>query len=200
MKRHSSNILIWILTLSFSVASAAAQAEKASQAAKAAPAAETGTAPTSGFRAEFLKQLGDVEKKTVSLAQAEPDAKFTWRPGEGVRSVSEVYMHLAGANYLLPTFVGVKAPAGLSREMEKVTDKAKVLDTLKQSFEHARQAILNTPDADLDKVVKFFGRDATVREVFFAMANHMHEHLGQSIAYARMTGVVPPWTAEQQQR
>jgi uncharacterized damage-inducible protein DinB len=151
---------------------------------------------SSPFIGEFLNQLSEVETKTVDLAGAIPAEKYSWRPEEGVRSISEVYMHIAGSNFLVPRFIGIDPPGGLPPDMEKtVTDKAKVLEVLKQSFEHVRQAVSKIQAADLEKKVKYFGRDTTVRDVLFSMANHMHEHLGQSIAYARMNGVVPPWTA-----
>lgn len=154
--------------------------------------------PKSGFRTEFLQQLKEVESKILDLANAVPQEKYIWRPAEGVRSISEVYMHLAGGNYFLISMAGVKSPEGLTPEMEKtITDKAKVLDILKKSFEHIRQAILSISDNDLDKPAKFFGRETTVRDVYFNAAMHMHEHLGQSIAYARMNGIVPPWSAKE---
>jgi hypothetical protein len=114
-------------------------------------------ADVAGVRGEYLKSLADVEQKAVSLAEATPDKKFAWRPAKGVRSISEVYMHMVGANFILPTFAGIKAPDGMSPEMEKtVTDKAKVVETLKTSFSHLKKAIEDTPDADLDKQVKTF--------------------------------------------
>ncbi|HSE39624.1 MAG TPA: DinB family protein [Acidobacteriota bacterium] len=149
-----------------------------------------------GFKGDLLKQVEDVEKKIVSLAEAVPAEKYSWRPGEGVRSVSEVLMHVAGANYLLPSMAGVTPPPGISRDMEKtVTEKPKVVEALKQSFIHLKQGIQNTPDADFEKNVKFFGDEATVRYVFLVAAAHGNEHLGQSIAYARMNGITPPWSA-----
>jgi uncharacterized damage-inducible protein DinB len=160
-------------------------------AASAAPA----QAPAKGFRGAFLAQQAGVEKELVALAEATPAEKFSWRPAEGVRSVSEVYMHLAGANYMLPSFAGVKVPEGISRDMEKtVTEKAAVIDALKKSFAHLRAAVEATPDADLDKPLRFFGMDSTVLGLYVLIANHEHEHLGQSIAYARMNGIVPPWS------
>lgn len=151
-----------------------------------------------GFRGEFLDQLKDVEEKVLSLAEAMPQEKCIWRPMEGVRSVSEVFIHLASANYLLPSLIGIKAPEGFSRDMEKtVTDKAKVVELLRQSFAHVKDAILKTPDAELDKPTVMFGNETTVRGVFFTAATHMHEHLGQAIAYARMNNVVPPWSAKE---
>jgi uncharacterized damage-inducible protein DinB len=160
---------------------------------------ETAATDVAGFRGDFLYQLGEVEQKVVDLAGAMPAEKYSWRPMEGVRSVSEVYMHIAGANYLLPSFVGFKSPEGINRDMEKtITDKSGVVDALKKSFAFIREAVLKTSDADLEKPAKLFGRETTVRDVFFSAALHMHEHMGQSIAYARMNSIVPPWTAAEQ--
>jgi uncharacterized damage-inducible protein DinB len=147
-----------------------------------------------GFRGLFLKQLDDVQSKVVSLAEAVPQEKYSWRPAEGVRSISEVYGHIASANYFLPNFIGVKPPATFTPAIAKETDKAKLVEALKSSFEHLRQVALNMPDADLEKPVKLFGQDTTYEGVLFLIANHMHEHLGQSIAYARTNGVTPPWS------
>jgi len=95
-------------------------------------------------------------------------------------------MHIAGANYFLPTLLGAKMPEGLSRDMEKtVTEKAKVVEALKRSFDHARKAVEATPDSDLDKKVKFFGQEPSERMMMIVLVSHAHEHLGQSIAYAR---------------
>jgi len=151
-------------------------------------------APKSGFRAEFLQDLDDVQKKIVDLAAAMPADKYSWRPAPGVRSVSEVFMHIAGGNYYGATFVGVKTPIYDERAFENINDKDRVRADLKKSFAHLRKAILNTSDADLDKTIKMFGTDTTTRAAFMQALVHLHEHLGQSIAYARMNGVVPPWS------
>ena len=157
---------------------------------------EPAAASQAGLRGEILAEIDAVEKKLVGLAGAVPAEKFGWRPAEGVRSVSEVYMHVVGGNYMIPTFIGIKPPDGIDRGMEKsVTDKAKVVAALKQSFDHLRKAVRDTPDADWDSKVKLFGRiDSSKRGVFLLLLNHAHEHLGQSIAYARSNGVAPPWS------
>src|SRR5712692_4507407 len=99
-----------------------------------------GVLQASGLRGDFLRQLDDVEKKVTGLAQAMPQEKYTWRPAEGVRSVSEVLVHIAGANYFFLSIAGIKPPAGRRRDMEKtVTEKAKVTEALKASFAYARQ-------------------------------------------------------------
>jgi uncharacterized damage-inducible protein DinB len=151
----------------------------------------------SGFRAEYLAQLDDVRDKLVSLAEAVPAEKYAWRPAEGVRSAGEVYVHLSVANYFFPTMFGIKAPEGNLREMEKtVTGKSEVLDLMKKSFSSLHDVVVKETDADLDRKAELFGKETTVRGVLMALANHIHEHLGQSIAYARMNKIVPPWSAK----
>ena|SRR5260221_8452334 len=151
------------------------------------------------FRAEFMTQLDDVQKKILDLAEAMPEEKYSWRPMEGVRSVGEVYVHIAGGNYLLPSYAGVKPDKEPDRDAEKkITAKKDVVDFLKQSFEFLRGAIAKTSDADLGKPTKMFGQETTYLGVYLHAATHLHEHLGQSIAYARMNKIVPPWTAAEQ--
>jgi uncharacterized damage-inducible protein DinB len=48
--------------------------------------------------------------------------------------------------------------------------------------------------ADLDATVELFGQERTKAQVVYLLGTHYHEHLGQSIAYARSIGVVPPWS------
>jgi uncharacterized damage-inducible protein DinB len=165
-------------------------------------AATANAAPTSGYRAEFLEEIAYYEQRYVRLAEAMPADKYDWRPGEGVRSVGEVYIHIAQANYGVARAYGLAFPAGL--DMKAIgglaTDKAKTVQTLKDSFTHFRQAILALGDGDADKPQKMFGRQTTLRGSFILVAGHFGEHLGQSIAYARTNGVVPPWTEEQQRQ
>lgn len=159
-------------------------------AAQAAP-----TAAPAGIRGEILAQLDDAAGKLAQLAEAIPAERYAWRPAEGVRSVSEVFMHVASANYFFPRFVGGPTEMPLARDAEKtVTDKAEVMRHLTQSFDRARSAIRGVADADLDRTTEMFGRQVTQRAVLLLLAMHAHEHLGQSIAYARSNGVAPPWS------
>jgi len=159
-------------------------------------------APSSGYRAEFLAEIAYYEQRYVQLAEAMPAEKYTWKPGEGVRSVGEVFTHIVAANYGLARALGTAPPAGL--DMKGIqglsTDKAKTVQTLKDSFAHFRGAILALGEGDADKAQKMFGRDTTLRGSFILITGHFGEHLGQSIAYARVNGIVPPWTEEQQQQ
>jgi uncharacterized damage-inducible protein DinB len=160
------------------------------------------TVPTSGFRAEFLEGIGYYEQRYTRLAEAMPAEKYAWRPGEGVRSVGEVFTHIIGANYGVARALGTPPPSGFDFKALGAlsNDKPKVVQALKDSFVHFRNATLALNDGDADKPQKMFGRDSTLRGSFTMIIGHFGEHLGQSIAYARVNGVVPPWTEEAQRQ
>jgi uncharacterized damage-inducible protein DinB len=170
-------------------------------AATAAKPAAAEAAPDGSLRAMALRRIADAQTKLISLAEATPADKYSWRPSAGVRTTGEVYMHVAAANYFFPTFWGAKPPAGVDpRGFEKEgADKAKTVATLKASFDYLQQSIGALPDADLGKAIQAFGHSTTPAEMTLIAATHAHEHLGQAIAYARSTGVVPPWSAGQGQ-
>lgn len=147
------------------------------------------------FKQVFLNQLNDTEKKLVSLAEAFPQEKLAWRPAEGVRSAGEAFMHEAGANVFFMTAFGAKPYAGFDPKGEKtVTEKAKIVQALKDSFAHVRDTVSKLSDEDMMKPTKMMGRPLNYESALFVYANHLHEHLGQLIAYARSNGVVPPWS------
>lgn len=169
---------------------------KASQAQDKAVDKPQATAPTSGPRAEFLEEIAYYEQRYTRLAEAIPAEKYSWRPGEGVRSVGEVYAHIVAANYGVARTLGTAPPVGLDfKAIQDLSgDKPKLIQALKDSFAHFRRAIIALKDQDADKPQKMFNRETTLRGSFIAVTGHFGEHLGQSIAYARMNGVVPPWT------
>ena len=183
-------------TMRFMLVAAALGGVVSTAAAQAMAAASNAAAPTSGYRAEFLNEMKYFEGRFTQLAEAIPADKYTWRPAAGVRSVSEVLLHVAGANQGLPRMAGIQPPAGFTGQgyEQSTTDKAKVIAELKKSFDHIRAAASQMKDADADKAMKVFGMDMTGRSFSFFMARHLGEHLGQLIAYGRVNGVVPPWS------
>ena len=136
-----------------------------------------------------------VTSQLIALAEATPEDKFAWRPAKGVRSTSEVYMHIALANFYLLSVTGPKMPDDLKEDMEKtVTSKAEVIKWLKRSLDAVRAAHASVKLADLQRKVHIVDRDATVDGMYLRIIVHANEHMGQLVAYARMTGVVPPWS------
>lgn len=163
--------------------------------------ADTPAELPAGVRGELIGSMMDAGGKIMELADAVPEKKYAWKPGKGVRSASDVFLHVATANYLIPSLMGAKSTMSMddAMKLEKTPmDKAKVLSTLKDSYESAKQAIAGIPDADLEAPVEFFGMKMTKRAGILLLVSHSHEHLGQSIAYARSMGITPPWTARQE--
>jgi uncharacterized damage-inducible protein DinB len=185
-----------VMVLSLSIA-ALGQAQD-----KPAAAATLSGVPTAGPRAEFLEEIAYYEQRYVRLAEAMPAEKYSWRPAEGVRSVGEVFAHITVANYGIARALGTAPPAGYDFKaiLALSNDKPKLVQAMKESFAHFREAILALSDANADKPQDMFNRHTTLRGSFIAITGHFGEHLGQSIAYARVNGVVPPWTEESQKQ
>ncbi len=143
-------------------------------------------------------ELKHVTSQLIALAEATPAEKFAWRPSPGVRSTSEVYMHIAIANFYFLDVIGKqKMPSEITRNFEKsVTTKADVISWLKRALEAARTARSTETPATLARKVEFLKQDTTADAVYLRLIIHCNEHMGQLIAYARMTGVVPPWSKD----
>jgi uncharacterized damage-inducible protein DinB len=153
--------------------------------------------PADGLWQGYDGEWRHVSQQLIALAEATPEEKFSWRPAPGVRSTSEVYMHIVIANFWLLSVTGPKMPPELKEDAEKtVTSKADVVMWLKRSLEAVKQAHLAEAPPDMQRKVKVLGHDATVDGMYLRIIVHANEHMGQLVAYARMTGVVPPWSAK----
>ena len=144
-------------------------------------------------------QVTLVEHDVLSLAEAMPADKYSWAPMEGVATVVSVYMHIARYNYMYPQEnLGIESPMGAAaygRWEAEVTDKAEAVAILAASMDHVRGVIDGMSDADLNAETRLYGRQVGEWAVLLQLVAHMNEHLGQSIAYARMNRVVPPWSS-----
>jgi DinB family protein len=151
------------------------------------------------LKASFASDIEAVHQKFLQLAQAFPQDKYTWRPMEGVRSVSEVLMLAAmeGYSFIPNTFGGKPADLGSREEAAKLrllSDKAQVIDHLNKGFAHAKKELDAVDPATLTGKRKVMGQDRSIAEVAFFVGGDLHEHLGQLIAYARTNHIVPPWS------
>lgn len=153
---------------------------------------------------DLIRDITGAEQKFVALAKVFTAEHAAWRPAEGVRSVQEVLLHVAADNYFIPAAMGVSAPAAtkitatdfntvMAFEKQKL-NQAGTVEAIGASFDHLRRALSGVSEARMNETIKVFGQDFTVRQWMILTATHMHEHLGQLIAYARMNGVKPPWS------
>ena len=156
-----------------------------------------------GVMGDLLKDTAEVEKKVLALANAMPESAYAWRPGDGVRSAGEVFQHIASDNYFLPAVLDMPAPkeTGITKEFKTAVafekrpmNKAAVIAELEKSFAFLRTSMMGTTDAQLNTPVDMFGQKSSTRGVWITTTTHLHEHLGQLIAYARSNKVVPPWS------
>lgn len=157
-----------------------------------------------GLMGDLIRDVTEVERKIVGLARAMPAAAYEWRPGKGVRSASEVFMHVASDNYFLPAAMGTSAPAetGINGKEyqsavafeKRALTRDQVIAELEKSFAFLKKAMADTPDASLEAPLDLFGKKTNARGMWITTATHLHEHLGQLIAYARISNVIPPWS------
>lgn len=151
-------------------------------------------------RDKYVSDLDTLHARFMALAEAIPADKYSWRPTKEVRSVSEVFMHIASEWYYYePKSVGANPPTdfGVPKDamakLEKtVTAKADVIAELNKAWTYGRAQVTGADPATLTGPIKPFGM--TIDEVAIAFPGDLHEHLGQLIAYARSVGVKPPWS------
>ena len=198
MKTALTSILLLMAGCVVSAGTPPAAQKQPQETAPQGSAAQDKTPPSYDMKPQAILDLQQMQEKYLGLAQAIPAEKYTWRPADGVRSVSELLLHVSGANYGYPPLMaGTAPPTGFQREgFEKsTTEKAKVIEQLNKSFAYAIASVQAMANADFAKPEKKLGPDANDGDVIYLLVVHSHEHLGQSIAYAREIGIVPPWTA-----
>jgi uncharacterized damage-inducible protein DinB len=152
---------------------------------------------------EFIGQIDFVKGRLDQLAEAMPESTYDWRPMEGVRSVGEVYLHAAAGNYICVTVSGGTVPESVGFVMDfskmhdwdtQTTIKAEIIKKMDESFGILKDRVAKLTEDDLNREVEVFGMKMSVRNFIISMISHAHEHLGQSIAYARSNRIVPPWS------
>ncbi len=148
-------------------------------------------AQPAGMQAAFGKDAGTLSDKFTGLARV-MSGTYDWKPTQGVRSVADVFNLIVKENGLLAGVLSGTPNTGA--KPEPITDPEKLQEALKASYANLQKAITGLSDQDLETTVKLFGRDWTKQDAIMHILEDQHEHLGQSIAYARSNGVVPPWS------
>ena len=143
-----------------------------------------------GLQAAYAKDLGTLSDKFTGLARVMA-GKYDWKPGEGVRSVGDVFNLIVKENGIL---AGTLTGASSGRGGAPITDPEEMQAVLKTSYANLQKTIEGLSDSDLKAPVKLFGKEFTKESAIRYLFADQHEHLGQSIAYARSNGVVPPWS------
>jgi len=161
-------------------------------------------AQSASVMSDLSSDVAETGKKFIALAKEIPADKYDWRPAPGIRSISEVIRHVASDNYLIPAALGHAADPSTGIKAgdyktagafeKKQATKDQTVADLEKSFANLKQSMQETTPAKLGNQVKLFGETFTTQHLWVTGTTHMHEHLGQLIAYARMNGVKPPWS------
>jgi uncharacterized damage-inducible protein DinB len=154
-----------------------------------------------GPAADLVLPFSELEEHVMALARAIPEDKYGWRPGEGVRSIREVLLHIALGNHLMLNVADGNPREEVAKQVEDNAkhekdplSKQQVIDALTESFHTVRAALESASSGSLSRDIDFFGTATTRRGVLTFLDTHIAEHEGQLIAYARMNGIVPPWS------
>lgn len=156
-----------------------------------------------GLMGDMHRDVNEVQKKIIDLARAVPESAYGWRPAPGVRSIGEVLLHVSADNYLIPIAMGKPAPAasGITSDFasagafeKRTLTKDQLIAELETSFTHLHQGMGLTTDANLAEKIDMFGQQWSRQRAMVLTVTHLHEHLGQLIAYARSNNVAPPWS------
>jgi len=161
-------------------------------------------ATPSGLVADLLRDVGQVERKVIGLARAIPADKYAWHPAPGVRSIGEVVMHVASDNYWFPAVFGASADpstgiegddfkTAVAFEQRQISRDSSIAE-LERSFAFLKKTLAATPESRLSEKVTMFGQPFTTQQAWLLATVHLHEHLGQFIAYSRSNGIKPPWS------
>ena len=157
-----------------------------------------------GLMGDLLRDVDEVHSKIVGLAKAMPADAQSWRPTAGVRSTEEVFKHVASDNYFLPAAMGIAPPpeSGINGKDYKTTlafekrtmTRDQVIAELDKSFAFLKASMKGMGDAQMNAPLEVFGQKTTNRGLWISTVTHLHEHLGQLIAYARSNKITPPWS------
>lgn len=152
--------------------------------------------------ADLQRTVEIAHEKFTALADAMPEGTYAWQPMEGVRSVGDVFQHVAADNFFVPALMGVAPPpeTGVTSDVmtfrayqERTMSKEEIVAAVDASFVFLLGAMESTAD-DLTREITLGQSPTTVGDVWIRAIVHVHEHLGQSIAYARSSDIVPPWS------
>jgi len=138
---------------------------------------------------------GRVSQILLASAEKMPEANYSYKPTDAVRSYGQIVGHLADAQYMFCSIaLGEKNP-DLKVEQSK-TSKADLIAALKSAFDYCGKAYDGMTDASGAQMVKLFGNDTPKLDVLTVNNMHNMEHYGNLVTYMRMKNIVPP-TSEQ---
>ena len=156
--------------------------------ALSSPLSVSGQAVTSSLNGLF----GITKDNILASARMLDEELYAFRPVEEVRSMGELFAHIAGAQYIFcASAIGESSPSSENFE-ETRTTKASIVEALEMGFAYCDGVFADMTDADGTSVVDFFGSPNTTFGVLAFNSAHNYEHYGNLVTYMRLNGITPP--------
>jgi uncharacterized damage-inducible protein DinB len=159
--------------------------------------------------AAIERQFNKIESDIVTTAEAMPEDKFDFTPGNlhiknsdftGVRTFAGQIMHVATDNILIWSAItkdSVRADIEDVNGPKNIKTKREIIEYLKSSFAIGRKAISTLTIQNAMDMLDFRWRKLPRLDLAFYALTHANEHYGQMAIYLRMCGAVPPPTVKE---
>jgi uncharacterized damage-inducible protein DinB len=139
--------------------------------------------------------LDIVKGYLTKAAEQVPEDLYAFKPTPEVRSMGEIFAHVADANFGICSMASGQKPPMTGVAKTKKT-KAELSEALAASFKFCDSAFDGMTDARAGEVIKFFVPGTHTRLGVLAFnAAHDFEHYGNIVTYMRLKGMVPPSSA-----
>src|SRR5688572_27840766 len=140
------------------------------------------------------------KQNIAGSAKVMPEAKYSFKPVDNVRTFGEILAHIAGANYIFCAAArGEKSPHAEDAFEKTAKTRAEIVKALEGSFKYCDVAYAALDDRKIaESVAAPFGGGQTTRAAaLMGNTGHLQEHYGNLVTYLRINGLVPPSSAPQ---
>ena len=143
-----------------------------------------------------LQSLFDVTKTNI-MASAEmlDEGLYAFRPTEEVRSMGELFAHIAGAQFAFCSAAAGESSPSTENFEESRTTKAQIIEVLGLGFGYCDDIYSNMTDEKGRRPVTFLGPSTGFGVLAFNSA-HNYEHYGNLVTYMRLNGITPPSSSQ----
>ena len=149
-------------------------------------------AQTATLKGDFLKEWAGQKDTLIKIAEAMPEAKYSFKPTPAQRDFGGQVMHIAQVNLMVFKMLNAKAAAPAINE--KAATKAEMIKAMSDSFDYGTAILNEQTDQSLATAIQgppWMGPSTRAR-IFAFMIGHTQDIYGQMAVYLRLSGGVPP--------
>ena len=137
-------------------------------------------------------QFGALSGFVLKSAEKVPEDLYSFRATPDVRSMAELFGHVADAMFAMcSAAAGTKPPrTGIEKT---VTAKAELIAALKEGVSHCNGVYdaMTDQKGSTETIPFYFGPTPRLSVLYFVVT-HTYEHYGNLVTYMRLKNIVPP--------